>query len=208
MTRSSRFPKFPSAHLDGADTSDAIDAPKSKSQRKREMTALQVLGAEIEALPRERFKRVPLPEHVQEALAEARRITDHEGKRRQMQYVGKVMRSLDDAEIAAIRRTLETFKGASRAETTRLHLIERWRDRLVADDGAMTAYCADYPDTDVQTLRTLVRNARREAQQQKPPRAAREIFQLVKSAVECAEGIEGNEHSSTSDRSEDDDAEH
>jgi ribosome-associated protein len=200
MTRHSRF--SPPA-TDLADDTDSSDIRKSKSQRKREMTALQDLGAEIEALPREKFKRVPLPEHVAEALIDARRITDHEGKRRQMQYVGKVMRSLDDDEVAAIRRVLDTFKGASRAEISRLHLIERWRDRLLSDDAAMTSYCAEYPETDVQTLRTLVRNARREAQQQKPPRAAREIFQMVKSAVDAAAT-----ETLTPDRSHDDDSEY
>ncbi len=161
-----------------------IDAPKSKSQRKREMTALQDLGVELEALPKEKFKRVPLPEKVAEAILEARRITSHEGKRRQMQYVGKVMRILDDEEVAAIKRVLDTFKGASRSETARMHLIERWRDRLMADDQTMTTFLTEYPDTDVQTLRALVRNARREQQLQKPPRAYREIFQMVKAAVD------------------------
>ena len=188
--------------MDSAADADDQDLPKSKSQRKREMTALQDLGAEIEALPKEKFKRVPLPEHVADALLEARRITNHEGKRRQMQYVGKVMRSLDEGEVAAIRRVLDTFKGASRAETARLHLIERWRDRLLADDAAMTAFCAEYPEADVQALRTLVRNARREAQQQKPPRAAREIFQLVKTMLDAAAS-----DTPTDDRSEDDDSE-
>ncbi|HVL09636.1 MAG TPA: ribosome biogenesis factor YjgA [Burkholderiaceae bacterium] len=199
MTRPSQFP---SQATDRSDDADDQDLPKSKSQRKREMTALQDLGAEIEALPKEKFKRVPLPEHVAEALLEARRITNHEGKRRQMQYVGKVMRSLDDGEVAAIRRVLDTFKGASRAETARLHLIERWRDRLLTDDGAMTAFCAEYPDADVQTLRALIRNARREAQLQKPPRAAREIFQMVKTILDAAA-----DDTPTEDRSQDDDAE-
>jgi ribosome-associated protein len=188
--------------MDSPDDTDDQDLPKSKSQRKREMTALQDLGAEIEALPKEKFKRVPLPEHVAEALLEARRISNHEGKRRQMQYVGKVMRSLDKAEVAAIRRVLDTFKGASRAETARLHLIERWRDRLLADDGAMTAFCTEHPDADVQALRTLVRNARREAQMQKPPRASREIFQMVKAVLDAAAG-----DTPTHDRSPDDDSE-
>ncbi|AMP38197.1 DUF615 domain-containing protein [Ralstonia solanacearum] len=162
---------------------DNPDTPKSKSQRKREVTALQDLGAALEALPKDKLAKVPLPESLADALQQARRITNHEGKRRQMQYIGKLMRALTDDDVEAIRRVLATFVGASKAETARLHAIERWRDRLAADDGAITEFIAAHPDTDVQALRTLVRNARKEAQQGKPPKSSRELFQMVKQAL-------------------------
>lgn len=162
---------------------DNPDTPKSKSQRKREVTALQDLGAALEALPKDKLAKVPLPESLANALQQARRITSHEGKRRQMQYIGKLMRALTDDDVEAIRRVLATFVGASKAETARLHAIERWRDRLAADDGAITEFIAAHQDTDVQALRTLVRNARKEAQQGKPPKSSRELFQMVKQAL-------------------------
>ena len=85
------------------------------------MTELQDLGAELEALAKDRLARVPMPESLSDAILAARKITSHEGKRRQMQFVGKVMRSLDDDEVAAIRAALEGFKGTSKAETARMN---------------------------------------------------------------------------------------
>ncbi len=151
------------------------------------MHALQDLGSELEALPKDRLARVPMPEVLEDAIREARRITSHEGKRRQMQYVGKVMRGLNDDEIDAIRRALDGFKGTSKAETARLHLIERWRELLLKDDEALTRFLAEHPSVDVQALRSLIRNARKEQQLAKPPKHFRELFQAIKSALEARE---------------------
>ena len=152
----------------------------SKSQLKREMTALQKLGAELIAEPRERVKRVPMPEDVRDAILECQTITDHEGRRRQLQYVGKKMRTLEDEEVALIRKTIDSWKQPSKAETAALHAIERRRDKLLADDGALTELRAQYPDLDLQQMRTMIRNARREQAENKPPKAYREIFQMLK----------------------------
>ena len=152
----------------------------SKSQLKRDMTALQKLGAELIAEPRERVKRVPMPEDVRDAILECQQISDHEGRRRQLQYVGKKMRTLEDEEVALIRRTIDSWKQPSRAETANLHAMERRRDKLVADDGALTELRAQYPDLDVQQMRTMIRNARREQAENRPPKAYREIFQALK----------------------------
>lgn len=152
----------------------------SKSQLKREMTALQKLGAELIAEPRERVKRVPMPEDVRDAILECQTIKDHEGRRRQLQYVGKKMRTLEDEEVALIRKTIDSWKQPSRAETAAMHAMERRRDKLLADDGALTELRAQYPELDVQQMRTLIRNARREQAEQKPPKAYREIFQVLK----------------------------
>ncbi len=153
----------------------------SKSQLKREMSALQELGAELVAEARDRIKRIPMPEDVREAILTCQQITDHEGRRRQLQFVGKKMRTLDEAELAVIRETINSWKGASKAETAALHALERQRDKLLADDAALTALRDRFPQIDMQHLRTLIRNARKEQAENKPPKAYREIYQLLKS---------------------------
>lgn len=152
----------------------------SKSQLKREMTALQVLGEELVSQPKERVMRVPMPEDVREVILECQKIKDHEGRRRQMQFVGKKMRTLEDDEIAAIQKVIDSWKGASKAETAAMHALERRRDKLLADDKALTDLKEQYPQVDVQQLRTLIRNARKEQAESKPPKAYREIFQILK----------------------------
>ncbi|MFS8930380.1 ribosome biogenesis factor YjgA [Cupriavidus taiwanensis] len=152
------------------------------------MTALQDLGAELEALPKDRLARVPMPEALADAIHEARRINSHEGKRRQMQYVGKIMRGLEDEEVEVIRQALEGFKGTSKAETARMHLIERWRELLLADDAALTRFLGEHPGIDVQALRNTIRNARKEKELGKPPRYFRELFQAIKTALDLKDG--------------------
>jgi ribosome-associated protein len=153
----------------------------SKSQLKREMTALQKLGAELVEEARDRVKRIPMPEDVRDAILECQLIKDHEGRRRQLQYVGKKMRSLNEEEVAVIQATIDSWKGASKAETAALHALERQRDKLLADDEALTLLLTRHPQVDVQHLRTLIRNARKEVSENKPPKAYREIYQLLKS---------------------------
>ncbi|WP_432257755.1 ribosome biogenesis factor YjgA [Cupriavidus sp. TMH.W2] len=187
MTRNSRNPqgsRFPG----GFAPEPEDDEPKSKSQRKRDMTALQDLGAELEALAKDRLARVPMPEALADAIHQARRINSHEGKRRQMQFVGKIMRGLEDEEVEVIRQALEGFKGTSKAETARMHLIERWRELLLADDAALTRFLAEHPGSDVQALRNTIRNARKEKELAKPPRYFRELFQAIKTALDLKDG--------------------
>jgi len=195
MTRNSRTSPRNASGFPGqfAPEPDEDDLPKSKSQKKRDMLALQDLGVELEALPRDRLARVPMPEALADAIRDARRITNHEGKRRQMQFVGKVMRKLDDAEVEAIQRVLEAFKGASKAETARLHLVERWRELLLADDAALTKFLAEHPATDVQALRNIIRNARKEREMNKPPRYFRELFQAVKNVLDGTRAAAGED---------------
>ena len=153
----------------------------SKSQLKREMTALQKLGEILVNAARDRVKRIPMPEDVQEAILFCQQISDHEGRRRQLQYVGKKMRKLTEEEVSVIQTAVDGWRGTSRAEAAALHAIERQRDRLLADDSVLTELRARHPEIDVQHLRTLVRNARKEQAEKKPPKAYREIFQLLKS---------------------------
>ncbi len=183
-TRNNSNGRFPGAFAPEEDD----DQPISKSQRKRDSTALQKLGAELEALPKDRLLRVPLPEAVADAIFAARKITNHEGKRRQMQFVGKVMRNLDEEEVAAIQSALEGFKGTSKAETAKLHLIERWRDLLLADDANLTKFLGEHPSVDVQAVRNIIRNARKEKESGKPPKYYRELFQAIKTALDIKAG--------------------
>jgi ribosome-associated protein len=152
----------------------------SKSQLKREMTALQKLGEELIAEPKERIRKLPMPEDVRDAILECKTIKDHEGRRRQLQYVGKKMRSLEEDEVAAIQRMLDSWRGLSKADTAALHALERRREKLLKDDDALTELKAEYPEADVQQLRTLIRNARKEQAESKPPKAYREIFRILK----------------------------
>jgi ribosome-associated protein len=178
---------------------NGYDRP-SKSQLKRDMHALQELGEALIALPKDALKRMPMPESLNDAVREARRITDHEGKRRQVQYVGRVMRGLLDSETAALRTALDSYKGINKAETARLHWIERTREKLLADDAALTEFIRQHPAADPQEGRTLIRNARKEAEQGKPPRYFRELFQWIKDASKT-----GAENDDETDATEDDD---
>ena len=152
----------------------------SKSELKRQMTVLQKLGEELVNEARDRVKRVPMPEDVRDAILECQLIKDHEGRRRQLQYVGKKMRTLDEEEVAAIQRTIDSWKGLSKADTANMHATERRRDKLLTDDKALTVLLSENPELDVQHLRTLIRNARKEQAENKPPKAYREIFQILK----------------------------
>jgi ribosome-associated protein len=152
----------------------------SKSELKRQMDELQKLGAQLVAEPRDRVKRVPMPEDVKDAILMCQTITNHEGRRRQLQFVGKKMRTLTEEEVAVIQRTIDSWKGASKAETAALHALERRREKLLTDDKALTTLLEEHPELDVQHLRTLIRNARKEQAENKPPKAYRELFQILK----------------------------
>jgi ribosome-associated protein len=168
----------------------------SKSELKRQSNELQKLGEQLIEAPRDRVKRVPMPDEVKDAILMAQTITNHEGRRRQLQYVGKMMRSLDEEEVAVIQRTIESWKGTSKAEAAALHALERRREKLLADDKALTQLLGEHPELDAQHLRTLIRNARKEQAENKPPKAYREIFQILKDLAKApkaaAEG-EGEE---------------
>lgn len=153
----------------------------SKSQRKRESTALQDLGAELVELSPERLKKIEMPDNLREALREAQRITAHGARRRQLQLIGKIMRSVDPAPLQA---ALDEVKGLSAAATARQHRLEKLRERLLADDSAFAELATDYPGADIQKLRQLRRNALKEAEQKKPPRAYRELFRELRELVE------------------------
>jgi ribosome-associated protein len=153
------------------------DEVVSKTKRKQEMTELQKLGAKLVELPESQIAELPMEEKLREAVLEAKRITIHEAKRRQMQYVGKLMRQIDPAPL---RERLEAITGHSAQAAAQHRRLEGWRERLLADDAALTAFAAEHPDADLQALRTLIRNTRKEQKEAKPPRSYRELFRLIK----------------------------
>ncbi|MGZ9030728.1 MAG: ribosome biogenesis factor YjgA [Burkholderiaceae bacterium] len=154
---------------------DGSERP-SKTQRKKEMHALQALGQQLVDLSRDQLGRVDLPEELREAIDFAHKVTSHEGRRRHMQYIGKLMRQVDADDIrAAIGRAT----GESRAAVGLMHYAERWRDRLLADDDALTEFMAERPGADVQSLRATLRAARREHAAGQPAKHARELYRWL-----------------------------
>ncbi|MGH8852698.1 MAG: ribosome biogenesis factor YjgA [Telluria sp.] len=175
----------------------------SKSELKRQSNELQKLGEQLVEAPRDRVKRVEMPEDVKEAILTCQTITNHEGRRRALQFVGKKMRTLNEEEVAVIQRTIDSWKGASKAETAALHALERRREKLLADDKALTQLLEENPELDVQHLRTLIRNARKEQAENKPPKAYREIFQILKDLGKKAKQADADDEEAADDESDD-----
>lgn len=153
------------------------DSGPSKTQRKEAMHALQEIGKQLIELPAERLKKVPLPENLRDAVLDARKITAHEAKRRQVQYVGRLMRDTDPAPIAA---ALAAFEKTTGEEKARQHRLEKLRDDLLADERILTPLAQEYPHANLQLLRQLRRNALKEREAGKPPAAYRALFQELK----------------------------
>ena len=155
----------------------------SKSQRKRESAALQDMGAELVALSADRLKKIDMPENLRDAIRDAQRFTKHEARRRQMQLIGKIMRSVDTAPLQA---ALDEVNGISAAANARQHRLEKLRERIMADEKVFAEIGRDFPGADLQQLRQLRRNALKEAEQKKPPRAFRELFRQLRELTESA----------------------
>ncbi|HQR98235.1 MULTISPECIES: ribosome biogenesis factor YjgA [unclassified Polaromonas] len=160
--------------------------PPSKTQLKAEADEKQALGEALLTLRADLMARLDLPEKLLDAIVQAKKITNFEGKRRQMQFIGKLMRPLDTEPI---RAAIDEQKNGSAQLTLALHLAEQWRDKLIASDDALGDWLAEHPDTDSQQLRALVRQARKDAKPEKPGEAPRhgksyrEIFQLVRQTL-------------------------
>jgi len=170
-------------------------AEASKTDLKKASDHLQALGESLLTLGQSVIARLVAAEHLPEKLVDAvndaKRITNFEGRRRQMQFIGKLMRKLDEASVAAIEAALEEQRRPSAAATLALHQAEQWRDRLLADDDALTQWLQHDPQADVQPLRALIRQARKDAQAvserpgeaQRHGKAYRELFQLVRATL-------------------------
>jgi len=169
--------------------------PPSKTQLKAEADEKQALGEALLTLRADLMARLDLPDKLRDAIADAKKITNFEGKRRQMQFIGKLMRPLDPEPI---REAINEQLNGSADLTLALHLAEQWRDKLIADDAALGEWLQEHPGTDSQQLRALVRQARKDAKPEKPGeaqrhgKAYREIFQLVRQAMAEGSG-QGNE---------------
>jgi ribosome-associated protein len=155
-------------------------AAPSKTRRKKDMHALQDLGESLVALDPAKLAELGLPERLVDALALARSITRHEARRRQMQFVGRLMRDVDPEPI---RAALERSAGVSRAERVQFAAAERWRDRLLTDADAAGEFVAAHPDVDASALAELVREARAERASGRPPHKSRALFRLVARSV-------------------------
>jgi ribosome-associated protein len=156
---------------------DEQEEPTSKTRKKKDMLALQDLGAQLVELNEQQLHTMQLPESLLEAVQEARRLNKREARRRQMQYIGRLMRDLD---ALPIRERLEEWRGQGREHTAQLHALERWRGELIAGDPALDRFLQLYPGADSQRLRTLIRNARREQSAALPPKSYRELFRVLR----------------------------
>jgi ribosome-associated protein len=163
------------------------DQPVSKTRRKREMIELQSLGAALVGLPEGQLDQMQLESALRQAVLDARRITSHEAKRRQLQYIGRLMRDLD---AEPIRAQLAAIDGRSAQAAAAHRRLEAWRERLLADDAALTHFATEHPRADLQEIRSLIRSARKEQQEGKPPRAYRELFRVLKT-IETAGSLQG-----------------
>lgn len=178
----------PSAHLDDHDDAghaeDTGPGRPSKSRLKREMDALQSLGEQLVAVKPDRLAKIDMPDKLRDAVRDAQRfINKHEAKRRQLQYVGRLMRDVDPAPIQA---ALDEINGVSAAANARQHALERLRARLLEDEAVLGEIAGEHPGADLQHLRQLRRNALKEAAANRPPRAFRELFRVLRTLEETS----------------------
>jgi ribosome-associated protein len=159
------------------------DGYVSRSQRKREVEALQDLGKKLIDLKPDQLDKMPIDESLRRAIDEAKRLTSRNALKRQLQYIGKLMRREDGEAIQAM---LDRFDTTSDIHNQVFHKLEKWRDRLLADEpGMFDLLMTEYADVDIQHLRQLIRNAQRETQQNKPPASARKLFKYLRALEEA-----------------------
>ena len=159
---------------------DEYDGP-SKSAVKRAMLARQELAKTLSQLSQDAIKSLPVDEKLKEKLLETEKIKTFGAIKRHTLYLGKLMRAYDDDEVAAIQARLEALQGVNKAEIAKMHYLEQLREDLLSQENRLTQLIAQHPLIDIQELRTLIRNAKKEKELNKPPKAYREIFQLLKS---------------------------
>jgi ribosome-associated protein len=163
------------------DPEDGLPERPSKSQLKRDMDALQALGARLIELGKERLAKIDMPDELREAVRDAQRFTQHGARRRQLQYIGRLMRNVDPAPIQA---AIDELDGISAAANARMHALERLRERFLADEGVLNEIASRGATADFQQLRQLRRNALKERAENKPPRAFRELYRVLRELEE------------------------
>ena len=159
---------------------DEEDLPPSKTKIKKQMHELRDLGKELTELSKDQLAQLDIPESLRDAIREMKTVNKFGAQRRQIQYIGKLMREVDPVPILA---KLNAWKGKSQQHTAYMHLLERWRDRLMESDNALTELLAAHSEADTQRLRTLIRNAQKEIETNKPPKNYREIFQVLREII-------------------------
>ncbi|MCY7308816.1 MAG: DUF615 domain-containing protein [Rhodoferax sp.] len=168
------------------------DAP-SRTELKRESTELQRLGEDLLELRAELLAPLALGDKFRDAISDAKQITNFEGKRRQMQFIGKLMRQLEPQVLQSVRDALSTQQNGSATDSAALHQAETWRDRLITEEPAFALWIKLHPDTDAQQLRAQVRQARKDARPERPGaairhgKAYREIFRSVREQLDKAQ---------------------
>ena len=148
----------------------------SKTRRKRQMHDLQAIGAALVKLSPEKLARIDLPETLREAVSDAKKFTKHEAIRRQMQYIGRIMR---DVDAGPIQEQLNALEAPSRKQTAIFHVAEKWRQAILDDPEQIAAFVKEYPEADPKRLRELASGAGEEKRVGKPPRQFRELFHVL-----------------------------
>ncbi|MDH3288257.1 MAG: DUF615 domain-containing protein [Betaproteobacteria bacterium] len=156
-------------------------APISKTRRKTQMLELQELGVELVGLDDEQLAALDLPDALRDAVVQARRITRFEAKRRQLQYIGKLMRRVDPAPIRAV---LDARRARAGGQTVMLRRVETWRERLLTDQDGLAQLLAEQPDANVSRLRALIESARSERVEARPPHSYRALFQALRALLD------------------------
>jgi ribosome-associated protein len=196
-----REPKHASNRQAEEIDADMIDMPLSKRQAaidgvapsrnelKKQMQDLQELGEAVSALPPDRLDKLKIDERLRDAIDELRRTKSFEGKRRQVQYIGKLMKHENPEPL---REAVASYRVGSATDTLALHQAEYWRDQLLAGDDALANWVKEYPSTDVQQLRSLVRAARKEKLEpgERHGRAFRDLFKVVKEQMQAVPGAD------------------
>jgi ribosome-associated protein len=159
---------------------DEEELPPSKTKIKKQMHELRDLGKELTELGKDQLAQLDIPESLHDAIREFKNLNKFGAIRRQLQYIGKLMRNVETAPIIA---KLDAWKGKSQHHIAYMHQLERWRDRLLENDSALTELLAAHPEADGQRLRTLIRNAQKEIEASKPPKNFREIFQVLREII-------------------------
>jgi ribosome-associated protein len=174
--RAPRSPADDAAH----ESDDATAERPSKTQLKKASHDLQDLGAALVEMPEDRLAGLEMDESLRDALHEYRHTRSHEGRRRQMQYIGKLMRR---ADVEPLREAVAALQLGRAKDALALHEAERWRSELIASDDAIARWTSAHPASDLQQLRSLVRAARKDAAlvpEQRSGRAYRDLFKFIR----------------------------
>lgn len=170
------------------------DEPVSKTKLKAEADAQQALGVKLSELPKDKLLKLDLPDAVITAVLDTKKITANGAIRRHRQYLGRLMRDIDNAPIL---EQIARWDGKHTAENAYFHGLERWRDRMIADGNVLSEFIALYPHIDIQQLRTLVRNAQKEQEANKPPKSSRELFKLLREITSIETDEESSQNETT-----------